>query len=118
MYSFSLTPGIYCQLKDELLFLQKRGKGTPYFFSPPFVILSQIPKQTFELDKLSPVPHLWYFFVYIVDNFVYNCVFCGLFPFFSGDKSVFFHNLRFRKMLHCSFFCLLFVKFAQKANCQ
>lgn len=90
----------------------------PYFFSCLFVILSQIPKQTFELDKLSLIPHLWYFFVNIVDNFVYNYVFCGLFAFSPGDKVVVFHNPHLQKILHLSFFLLLFVKFAQKASCQ
>ena len=85
---------------------------------PFFVILSQIPKQTFELDRLFLIPHLWTFFVNIVDNFVYNFVFHGFSMFFLGITSRFFHSTRLKSFL-CFFIARnSFVQFAQKTACQ
>ena len=89
-----------------------------FLFPPFFVILSQIPKQTFELDRLFLIPHLWTFFVNIVDNFVYNFVFHGFSMFFLGITLRFFHSTRLKSFL-CFFIARnSFVQFAQKTACQ
>ena len=110
---------IYRRMLHIFSFCPKTSSSdTTLLFFPFFVILSQIPKQTFELDTFFFIPHLWYFFVYIVDNFVYNSVFHGFLHFFLGITLRFFHiqeTLPFFGSLpkRCSF-----VQFAQKLPCQ
>ena len=83
-----------------------------------FVILSQIPKQIFVLDNSLHIPHLWYLFVNIVDNFVYNSVFPMFLQFFLGITSCFFHKSRTKRRLAFFITSYSFVQFAQKATCQ
>ena len=91
---------------------------TLFPFPPLFVILSQIPKQTFELDNLFCIPHLWYFSVHIVDNFVYNFVSHGFRPFLLGITFRFFHKMCFQLFLYAFLIKRFFVQFAQKRTCQ
>ena len=83
-----------------------------------FVILSQIPKQTFDLDNSFHIPHLWYFFVNIVDNFVHNYVFRVFFTLFLGDNFPFFPQVTFFHFTGRHFSVGAFVQFAQKTSCQ
>ena len=110
---------IYRQMLHIFSFCPKTSlSDTTLLFSPFFVILSQIPKQTFELDTFFFIPHLWYFFVYIVDNFVYNSVFSMFSTFFLGITFLF--STIFQKQVLPLFFVFPkpFVQFAQKVTCQ
>lgn len=88
------------------------------FYTPLFGILSQIPKHTFDLDNISSIPHLWYFFVYIVDNFVYNYCYRTFFHFFIGDNYAFFHNPVSSSFQKSTSGPTPFVQFAQMPICQ
>lgn len=91
--------------------------GRIFHFTPFFVILSQTPKQIFELDTFFSY-HTCGLFLCIL--WITSCItmFSASFLSFFLGITLFFPQAAFLSFLLVIFFPIAFVQFAQKATCQ